>query len=129
MATNSKNLARIIGPTLMLVGLTVFLNASLFPGIVEQAIHDPLIVMLPGFALFIVGIAIVQVHNHWSGGWPVLVTIVGWLGILGGVVRVLFPVQLAEIGVKVVQLPGLLPVVAGVLLVAGGFLSFKAYSR
>jgi hypothetical protein len=129
MAANSKSLARIIGPTLMLVGLTVFLNASLFPGVVEQAIHDPMIVMLPGFALFIVGIAIVQVHNHWSGGWPVLVTIVGWLGILGGMVRALFPVQLAEIGVKVVQVPGWAPVVTVVFLVVGGFLSFKAYSR
>jgi len=129
MAANSKNLARIIGPTLMLVGLTVLLNWNLFPGIVSQAVHDPLIIMLPGFALFIVGIAIVQAHNHWSGGWPVLVTIVGWLGILGGLVRALFPVQLAELGEKVVQVQGFMPTVAVIILVVGAFLSFKAYSR
>ena len=129
MAANSKNLARIIGPTLMLVGLTVLLNWHLFPGIVSQAVHDPLIIMLPGFALFIGGIAIVQAHNHWSGGWPVLVTIVGWLGILGGLVRALFPVQLAELGEKVVQVQGFMPTVAVIILVVGAFLSFKAYSR
>jgi hypothetical protein len=33
--------------------------------------------------LFIAGLAIVRVHNRWTNGWPVLVTILGWLFVLG----------------------------------------------
>jgi hypothetical protein len=31
--------------------------------------------------------AIVRAHNRWSRGWPVLVTLVGWVAIFGGLFR------------------------------------------
>jgi hypothetical protein len=30
------------------------------------------------------GLSIVLVHNRWTGGWHVLVTLLGWLAIVGG---------------------------------------------
>ena len=30
------------------------------------------------------GLSSVLVHNRWTGGWHVLVTLLGWLGIVGG---------------------------------------------
>jgi hypothetical protein len=33
----------------------------------------------------------VRVHNHWAADWAVLVTIFGWLLLIGGLVRMLFP--------------------------------------
>jgi hypothetical protein len=77
--------------------------------------------------VFVAGLAIVRGHNVWTGGWPVVVTIFGWLAILGGLARMLFPVQLAEIAVGVVQAPGVLPTAAIAQLLLGAFLSFKAY--
>jgi hypothetical protein len=61
------------------------------------------------------------------GGWPVVVTIFGWLAILGGLARMLFPMQLAEIAVGVIQAPGVLPGAAIMQLLLGAFFSFKAY--
>jgi hypothetical protein len=69
----------------------------------------------------------VRVHNVWSGGWPVLVTILGWLALVGGLIRILLPTKLAEIAAGFAQHTGLITVAAIVLLVIGGFLSFKAY--
>src|SRR5690242_14183385 len=34
------------------------------------------------FLLFVAGLAIVRVHNVWVGGWPVLVTVLGWVAVL-----------------------------------------------
>src|SRR5215470_3383502 len=31
----------------------------------------------------IAGLAIERVHNRWTNGWPMLVTILGWLFVLG----------------------------------------------
>jgi hypothetical protein len=70
----------------------------------------------------------VRTHNRWDG-WPVLVTVVGWLTLLAGLSRILFPTRLALIAVRSVQTTGVLPAVAIVFLVIGGFLSFKGYSR
>jgi hypothetical protein len=33
--------------------------------------------MIAGYAAFVAGLAIVYFHNRWTGGWPVLVTVMG----------------------------------------------------
>ena len=65
-----------------------------------------------------------------AGGWPVLITLVGWLSLIIGFIRMVFPVRLA--GIMATAGPSLhvvLPVVGAVFLLIGGFLSFKAYGR
>jgi hypothetical protein len=79
--------------------------------------------------LFIAGLAIVRAHNVWTRGWPILVTILGWLAVLGGLVRMLFPIRLAAIAASLGQNTGLIIGAAVILLVIGAFLSLKGYSR
>jgi hypothetical protein len=64
-----------------------------------------------------------------AGGWPVLVTVLGWLALLGGLARMLFLTQIAEIAARIGQSTGLIIAAAVVLLVLGAFLSFKGYGR
>ena len=126
---NSKTIAGLVGPSMLLAGALVLLNMNLFPGMVAEITRNPLLVILAGFITFVVGLAIVRVHNRWTKGWPVIVTIIGWICILGGLLRALFPVLVAQIAVRVIQVPGILPVAAVILLALGAFLSFKAYRR
>jgi hypothetical protein len=58
----------------------------------------------------------------------VLVTVLGWLALIGGLSRILLPTRLADIAVPAVQTPGVLVTIPAVLLVIGVFLSFKGYS-
>jgi len=127
--TTSKSIAGLIGPTLVVGAGAVLLNLGTWPALVERGFRDPPLVFESGFPLFVAGLAIVRAHNRWSGGWPVLVTMVGWLGLLAGISRILFPARLAPIAVGAVQRAGVLPAVAIVFLVIGAFLSFKGYSR
>ncbi|MGO9173939.1 MAG: hypothetical protein ACLP7P_18525 [Rhodomicrobium sp.] len=125
----SKTIAALLGPTLVAGALAVLLNLSAWPGLIEQVSQSPAIVFLSGFQLFVAGLAILYYHNRWTAGWPVLVTVFGWIAVLGGLLRILFPLQLFKYGLGAVQTPGVLPAVAVVLLAAGAFLSYKAYSR
>ena len=127
--TTSKSIAGLIGPTLVAGAVAVLLNLGTWPALVGQGFRDPALIFVSGFPLFVAGLAIVRVHNHWAGGWPVLVTVLGWLALLGGLSRILFPTRLVAIAVGAVQITGVLPAVAIVLLVIGAFLSFKGYSR
>jgi hypothetical protein len=43
--------------------------------------------MIAGYAAFVPGLAIVYFHNRWTGGWPVLVTVMGWLSLIVGFLR------------------------------------------
>jgi hypothetical protein len=105
------------------------LNFASFPELAEQVSRDPGLIFLSGILLFVAGLSIVRVHNVWVGGWPVLVTVLGWVAILSGLARMLFPTQLAAIAATVAQKPGGIIAGAVILLVLGAFLSFKGYTR
>jgi hypothetical protein len=70
-----------------------------------------------------------RVHNRWTNGWPVLVTVLGWLAVFSGLGRMLFPTALAAIAGGFGQNIGAIIAGAIVLLGLGAFLSFKAYRR
>jgi hypothetical protein len=126
--TTSKTIAGLIGPTLAAIALGMLFNLASFPALAEQVSREPALIFLSGVLLFVAGLAIVRVHNVWSGGWPVLVTILGWLAVVGGLIRILLPTRLAEIAAGFGQNTGLITASGIVLLVIGAFLSFKAYS-
>ena len=118
-----------MGPTLIAIAAAILLNFASFPELAEQISRDPGVIFLSGILLFVAGLAIARAHNVWAGGWPVLVTVLGWLAILSGLVRMFFPIPLAAMAVEVAQRPGAIIGAVVVLLVLGAFLSFKAYSR
>jgi len=126
--TTSKMLAALIGPTLVAMAIGMLLHISALPAFIEGSSRDPAVILLSGAITFVAGLAMVRFHNVWKG-WPTVVTIVGWLAVLGGLVRILFPLQLAAIAARVAHHSSLLVVGFIVWLAVGGFLAFKGYSR
>ena len=125
----SKTIAGLIGPTLVAMAVAILLNLGSFPAVAEQLSRDLALIFVSGILLFVAGLAIVRVHNIWAGGWPVLVTALGWVALLSGLARMLFLTQIAQIAAGIAQHTGLITAVAVVLLGLGAFLSFKGYSR
>jgi len=91
---NSKTLAGLIGPTLIALAAALLINLGSISTLVESVSRDPALVLVSGVLSFVAGLAVVRVHNYWAGDWAVLVTILGWL-LLVGLVRILFPIWLA----------------------------------
>jgi cytochrome bd-type quinol oxidase subunit 2 len=125
--TTSKGIAGLIGPTLVAMAASMLLNLGSFPALAEQISRDPALILVSGILLLVAGLAIVREHNRWAGRWPLLVTVLGWLAIFGGLARMLFPFQLAQIAGGFGQGTGLVIAIAVGLLVLGLFLAFKAY--
>jgi hypothetical protein len=126
----SKTIAALLGPTLVVTAAMVLLNLGAMPEMIEELSKFPMLIVLAGYAAFVPGLAIVYFHNRWTGGWPVLITVFGWLSVIIGFARMVFPMQLA--GIMQTSGPALhavLPIVGAVFLLVGGVLSFKAYGR
>lgn len=126
----SKIIAALLGPALIVSAAMVFINLDATPTIIDELSKSPMLIVLAGYAAFAPGLAIVHFHNRWTAGRPVLITLMGWLSLVIGLVRILFPVRLA--GIMTTAAPtllGLMPGVAAAFLLIGGFLSFKAYGR
>ena len=126
----SKTLAGLIGPALVAVAASILLNLSSPPTLIfGQTSGDAALIWMGGVIEFVAGLAIVRVHNRWSGGWPAVVTFFGWLFVLGGLVRTLFPIQLGSAASAIAQESWFWVGEAVILLLLGGFLSLKAYSQ
>jgi hypothetical protein len=130
--TTSKIIAALLGPTLVVTGLMVLLNLEAMPAMIEEISQNPMIVVLAGYAAFVPGLAIVYFHNRWTAGWPMLITLFGWLSVIVGFLRTVFPTQLAGVMSRAAHAPAMhvvLPAIGAVFLLAGVVLSYKAYAR
>jgi hypothetical protein len=117
--TNSKNIAGLVGPTLIAIAISEGLNFRIL-----LANTSPSVIYLNGTLLLVAGLSIARAHNRWTGGWPVLVTLTGWIVLLAGLVRMFAP-AVAQRGVEnsaAVWYAGLI-----VPLAIGIFLTVKAY--
>lgn len=81
----SRRIAAVVGPTLMIVTTSEFLNLSIWDDV------HPTVVYLNGMIFLIGGLIIVTTHNVWRLGFPLLVTVSGWLLIAAGTLRMFFP--------------------------------------
>ena len=126
---HSKTIAGLMGPSLIALAAALLINLGSMSILVEAVSRDPAIVLVSGVLAFVAGLAVVRVHNHWAADWAVVVTIFGWLLLIGGLVRMLFPIRLAELAATLSPSTGLIVVEAVVFLVIGAFLSYKAYVR
>src|SRR3984893_17065210 len=128
--TTSKTIAALLGPTLVASAISLLANLGTSRTIIEGLSQSPALIMIAGYAAFVPGLAIVYFHNRWTGGWPMLVTVMGWLSLVVGLLRMVFPTPIAALTMKIApSAAGVFPVVAVVFLLIGGFLSFKAYGR
>ena len=82
-------LARLLGPLLLLPGVGLLINQRAFRTMASEVIGSVTLVYLFGLMDFAAGLAIVLVHNVWVADWRVLITLLGWLLLVRGLVRVL----------------------------------------
>jgi hypothetical protein len=125
----ARTIAGLIGPTLLAIGAAMLLNLGSFPAMAKQIGEDPGLIFVSGVLLLVAGIAILRVHNIWTGGWPIVLTVLGWLAVVGGIIRMFFPFRAAALAATLGQRTGVIAAGAIVLLLVGAFLSYKAYSR
>ncbi|GAB3776038.1 hypothetical protein GCM10028818_20970 [Spirosoma horti] len=111
----SIQLAGFLGPTLMILPLSEYLNFEIWRRI------DPTVVSLNGLVLFVGGLFIVRCHNIWNLEWTLVITILGWLILTLGAYRMLFPAG------RQLQKGGTTNVVLFILFFIGCFLTSKAY--
>ena len=123
----SEYIARIVGPIMIVVGLGMLFNAVAWRGLAEEFLRSQALVYLSGLLALVAGIAIVTAHNLWTGGWRILITILGWLMAVGGALCILLPHQIEPIGGTVFAEPAMLTFIGLVATVLGIILAWQGY--
>ena len=119
-------IARLIGPAFLAVALGILANGPFYAALIREAVHSPTLIYFSGLMSLLPGLAILNVHRSWSG-WPVIVTIIGWLMVIGGIIRLVLPATTATLAADLYSKPLVLLIVAIVVLVVGAFLTVMGY--
>jgi glucan phosphoethanolaminetransferase (alkaline phosphatase superfamily) len=85
-------------------------------------------VFFSGIFTLLAGLAIVRAHNVWSAEWTVLVTILGWLCVIGGIVRIIWPERVSAFRNNAMRSENAVTAWALIALLLGGFLTAKGYA-
>lgn len=93
--TTSELIAGYAGPLLIVVAAAMLLRRSVFADVIQDLSNSRGLIVLAGVLALIAGLAIVRAHNVWAADWTVAVTVLGWLCILGGVLRIVWPDRIA----------------------------------
>ena len=125
--SSSQFIAGLIGPLLFVVGLVMLFRQAFFVELTAQMSESLTVIFFAGVAALLSGIAIVRTHNIWSWDWRVLVTIFGWLAILGGLFRMIFPDTIRDIRDQIADNTTALVSGALISLGLGAYLSAQGF--
>lgn len=125
----SSFLARLFGPTFVAVALGMLINLGMYEGMIAEALHFGTLFYLSGLLSLLAGLAIVNLHNRWQLEWRLIITVLGWLMTIGGIIRIVLPKVAIAIGSTIYSSRASTIVAALIIGTLGAFLSFKGYKQ
>jgi putative exporter of polyketide antibiotics len=90
MAPRTLFLCRLLGLFCLLAGLTMLIRGREVGELVIAALlHNAPLMFIVGLLMLLGGLALVLLHNVWTGGvLPVVVTLIGWLTLAKGLLLI-----------------------------------------
>ena len=120
-------LAKIIGPMLIVIGAGVFINLELYRRMVAGFAGNTLLIYMAGTIALLLGLIVVTFHNVWEWRWPVIITILGWVSVIAGVFRVVFPDSVKSLGEDMIRTTGAFTAGGIIQGVIGAWLCYVSY--
>ena len=110
------------------MALGMLFNRDTYGVIMAEFAESRALIYLSGTIALVTGIVFVHFHNLWVADWRVLITAIGWLSIMKGVVRLLYPQIVRKAGRRFANNTNLMTGSGVVILVLGAFLSFHGFA-
>ena len=122
-------LARLLGPTFIAIALGMLINLGMYESMIAEGLRPGILFYLSGLLSLLAGLAIVNLHNTWCMDWRVIITVLGWLMTIGGIVRIVLPQVAITIGSTIYSGRASTIVAALIVGALGAFLSVKGYTN
>lgn len=91
-------LAQLIGLTTAVFALAAFFRPRFVHDVMADLQRSAMTRLLFAFIALVAGLAIVISHNVWTGDWRLIITLIGWGGILKGFAAIAQPASLLSLG-------------------------------
>jgi hypothetical protein len=120
-------LGKVIGWYFFILGLWILLRQDRMKVILAELGSQGALRFFMGMVGLILGLLLVHSHNVWVLGWPLIITLVGWVVLIAGLLRLFLPDMGVHLGQWWVKNPPYLMVLALVYIIIGLFLLYSAH--
>jgi len=113
---NAMWLASIFGPLLMIIGIWMLFYHDNMAKVCTSCKNTPAVQYLMGFINLLIGLTILSQYNGWAWDLPLLVTLLGWVMLVRGLMALFVPQLLMKLSMSDpgwLKIKGIIPLIWG----------------
>jgi len=120
-------IAQIIGLLFSIDAVGILINTAIYRRMVEEFTESPALRYLGGMLALFFGLFILNFNNAWTADWMVIITIIGWLSVVKGVMLIVFPNVFLHLSNWMRKGDAVMRYMGIIYLLLGLFLTFKGF--
>jgi len=129
--TTSRYIARLMGPVMLIIGIGMIMGmlteGDAYSSLLKEFIGSRALIFVTGVLALLAGLIIVNAHNLWVPDWRVVITVLGWLAIVRGIMNLVFPATVQTLGDRMIASHAGVLAGAAVTIALGAILSIMGY--
>jgi len=120
-------IAKMFGIAYIVISIGFLFNQKTFRQVIEDFCNSPAACFYGGLLALTVGLAIILTHNTWGKSWVVIITLIGWSGLIKGIWMIVFPDSVFKLmkayleKSSLIKFHGIFALVFGITLTYFGF--------
>lgn len=119
-------LAEVWGISIVVISFALLANEKHLRSIFAKIETDESLFVW-GFISLIIGIAMILAYNVWAQGWQVIITVLGWLALIKGLVLLFLPEQMKK-WAKKINIQKWMPFYLVVLIIIGLVITYFGFT-
>lgn len=120
-------LAGVLGWYLVIFSCMLLFRRKLLTAVFDDLFNHKGSVFIIAVITVILGLMLVLSHNIWVAGWPVVVTLLGWMILISGLLRMFFLESFMHMGKNFQNHATGMTITGIITLLVGLFLLFHVY--
>lgn len=109
------------------IGIGITVNPAFYRKMFADFIENSAILYLGGIMALVVGFLIVAFHNTWVMDLSVIITIIGWMALIKGIVILILPKAMISLSKSIISSPKFMKIEGYIAIIAGLGLSYLGF--
>ncbi len=110
---------QIISLVYLTIGIGILINPDFYKKLLESFIEDITALYFGGIMALVIGYLVVAFHNTWTKDFSVIITIVGWIALIKGILIIVRPKIMIALTKAIVSKGNFLKIEAIAIIVLG----------
>ena len=109
------------------IGIGMIVNPAFYKKMFSDFMENSAILYMGGIMALVIGFLIVRFHNTWTWDFSVIITIIGWIALIKGIVILVLPKHMISVSKAIINSPTFMKVESVIAIVMGLLFSFLGF--